>query len=72
MAAYNTPRYSLSYPLGPSSERRPSGGRAPDGRGSWLPSVLGSRAKQLDVVLMNREAYDIYSRNGYLLELDMI
>ena len=27
-------------------------------------------AKQLDVVLMNKEAYDVYSENGYLLELD--
>ena len=32
--------------------------------------LLGAiNAKQLDIVLMNREAYDIFSQSGYLLEL---
>ena len=36
---------------------------------SKLKIMAAIDGKQLDVVLMNREAYDIFSRNGYLLEL---
>ena len=36
---------------------------------SRLKILAAVNAKQLDVVLMNREAYDILSRSGYLLEL---
>jgi len=42
------------------------------GYASKLKLMAAIEAKQLDVVLMNREAYDIYSRNGYLLELDSL
>lgn len=42
------------------------------GYASKLKLMASIEAKQLDVVLMNREAYDIYSRNGYLLELDSL
>ena len=32
--------------------------------------VMGAiQARQMDLVLMNREAYDLFSRSGYLLEL---
>ena len=30
------------------------------------------QARQMDLVLMNREAYDLFSRSGYLLELDAL
>ena len=36
---------------------------------SKLKLLASIEAKRLDVVLMNQEAYDIYSRNGYLLDL---
>ncbi len=36
---------------------------------SRLKLLASINAKQLDVVLMNREAYDILSKNGYLLPL---
>lgn len=36
---------------------------------SKLKLMAAIEAKQLDIVLMNEEAYDIYSRNGYLLDL---
>lgn len=36
---------------------------------SKLKLMASIEAKQLDVVLMNREAYDIYSHNGWLLDL---
>ena len=36
---------------------------------SRMKIMAAVNAKQLDVVLMNREAYDIFSRSGYLLEL---
>lgn len=39
------------------------------GYASKLKLMAAIEAKQLDVVLMNKEAYDIYSQNGYLLEL---
>ena len=33
--------------------------------------VMGAiQAKELDLVLMNREAYDLFSQNGYLMALD--
>lgn len=35
------------------------------GYASRLKLMAAIEAKQLDVVLMNKEAYDIYSRNGY-------
>lgn len=35
---------------------------------SKLKLMASIEAKQLDIVLMNREAYDIYSQNGYLLD----
>ena len=35
-----------------------------------LTGAIG--AKQLDLVLMNREAYDIFSRNDYLLDLSAL
>lgn len=37
---------------------------------SRLKLMAAIEAKQLDVVLMNKEAYDVYSQDGYLLELD--
>ena len=36
---------------------------------SRLKVMSAIEAKELDVVLMNREAYDIFSHNGYLYEL---
>lgn len=39
------------------------------GYASKLKLTAAIEAKQLDVVLMNREAYDIFSQNGYLLDL---
>lgn len=36
---------------------------------SKLKLMAAIEAKQLDVVLMNKEAYDVYSHNGYLLDL---
>lgn len=39
------------------------------GYASKLKLMAAIEAQQLDVVLMNREAYDIYAQNGYLLEL---
>ena len=36
---------------------------------SLLKVMSSIEGKELDVVLMNREAYDIFSHNGYLLEL---
>lgn len=36
---------------------------------SKLKLMASIEAKQLDVVLMNKEAYDTYSQNGYLLDL---
>ena len=36
---------------------------------SKLKLLASIEAKQLDVVLMNQEAYDVYSQNGYLLDL---
>lgn len=42
------------------------------GYASRLKLMAAIEAKQMDVVLMNKEAYDIYSRNGYLLELDSL
>ena len=42
------------------------------GYASKLKLMASIDAEQLDVVLMNREAYDICSRNGYLLELDSL
>lgn len=36
---------------------------------SNMKLMAALEAKQLDVVLMNREAYDIFSRRGYLLDL---
>lgn len=36
---------------------------------SKLKLMAAIEAKQLDIVLMNKEAYDVYSQNGYLLEL---
>ncbi len=36
---------------------------------SKLKMMAAIEAKQLDVVLMNREAYDVFSQNGYLLDL---
>lgn len=39
------------------------------GYASRIKLLASIESKQLDVVLMNREAYDIFSRNGYLLEL---
>lgn len=36
---------------------------------SKLKLLASITAEQLDVVLMNQEAYDIYSQNGYLLEI---
>ncbi len=35
---------------------------------SKLTLMASIEAKRLDVVLMNQEAYDIYSQNGYLLD----
>ena len=37
---------------------------------SRLKMMAAIEAKQLDVVLMNREAYDLFSRQGYLLDLN--
>lgn len=39
------------------------------GYASRLKLLAAIEAKQLDVVLMNQEAYDILSQNGYLLDL---
>ena len=39
------------------------------GYASRIKIMASIESKQLDVVLMNREAYDIFSNNGYLLEL---
>ena len=39
---------------------------------SKLKLMASIEAKQLDIVLMNQEAYDIYSQNGYLLELSSL
>ena len=39
------------------------------GYASKLKIIASIEAKQLDVALMNREAYDIFSQNGYLLDL---
>lgn len=39
------------------------------GYASKLKLMAAIEAKQLDVVLMNREAYDIFSQKGYLLDL---
>lgn len=39
------------------------------GYASRIKILASIESKQLDVVLMNREAYDIFSHNGYLLEL---
>lgn len=39
------------------------------GYASKLKLMAAIEAKKLDIVLMNREAYDIYSQNGYLLDL---
>ena len=36
---------------------------------SKLKLMAAIEAKQLDIVLMNREAYDVYSQDGYLLDL---
>lgn len=36
---------------------------------SNLKLMAAIEAKQLDIVLMNREAYDIFSQKGYLLDL---
>jgi len=36
---------------------------------SNLKLMAAIEAKQLDIVLMNKEAYDIFSRKGYLLDL---
>ena len=36
---------------------------------SRLKLLAAMEAKQLDVVLMNRESYDVLSRSGYLLDL---
>jgi len=36
---------------------------------SKLKLMAAIEAKQLDIVLMNKEAYDIFSQNGYLLDL---
>jgi len=38
------------------------------GYASKLKLMAAIEAKQLDVVLMNREAYDIFSQKGYLLD----
>lgn len=35
---------------------------------SKLKLMASIEAKQLDIVLMNKEAYDIYSHNGYLMD----
>lgn len=37
---------------------------------SRMKVMAAIEAKQIDVVLMNKEAYDVYSQSGYLLELD--
>lgn len=37
--------------------------------GSAAYRQLSKKAEQLDIVLMNQEAYDIFSRKGYLLDL---
>ena len=42
------------------------------GYASKLKLMAAIEAKQLDIVLMNREAYDIYSQKGYLLALDSL
>lgn len=39
---------------------------------SYLKIMATIDAKQLDIVLMNREAYDICSVNGYLLDLTQV
>lgn len=39
---------------------------------SKLKLMAAIEAKQLDVVLMNKEAYDIYSQNGYLLDFHSV
>lgn len=36
---------------------------------SKMKLMAAIEAKQLDIVLMNKEAYDLYSQNGYLLDL---
>lgn len=37
---------------------------------SRLKLMASIEAKQLDIVLMNKEAYDVYSQDGYLLDLN--
>ena len=39
---------------------------------SNLKLMAAIEAKQLDIVLMNKEAYDIFSQKGYLLELNSL
>ena len=39
---------------------------------SKLKLMASIEAKQLDVVLMNREGYDLVSQEGYLLDLDAL
>lgn len=39
---------------------------------SRLKLMASITAEQLDVVLMSQEAYDIYSQNGYLLEISSL
>lgn len=39
---------------------------------SKLKLMAAIEAKQLDIVLMNKEAYDIYSQNGYLLDFHSV
>ncbi len=39
---------------------------------SRLKMMAAIEAKQLDIVLMNREAYDIFSQKGYLLDLNSL
>lgn len=39
------------------------------GYASKLKLMAAIESKQLDIVLMNREAYDIFSQKGYLLDL---
>ncbi len=40
------------------------------GYASKLKLMAAIEAKELDIVLMNKEGYDIFSRKGYLLPLD--
>lgn len=39
---------------------------------SRLKILASIESKQLDIVLMNKEAYDIFSQNGYLLDLQAL